>query len=291
MLKNDIHDPTWFFDLEWVPDAAGAMRLYDLPPETTELQAMERLWADGKDYCAETNPRPFVKYLFSRVVSISFLSRRVVFDGERQRRVEFAINSLPKLPVQEPRSDEGEIIGKFFHYIGVRDPQLVGFNSAESDLQVLIQRSLINEVRADAFCVRPNKPWEGRDYFDRNGESHLDLIKKFSTGAMKPKLNDIAKLCGFPGKIDMDGAQVVDLWLDGDLRSIVEYNQIDTLNTYLVWLRFVNFCGKVSEEDYAMEQDDFHAFLAAEAKREENGHLRRFLSKWQSHEIGRAALS
>ena len=291
MLKNDIHDPTWFFDLEWVPDAAGAMRLYDLPQETTELQAMERLWADAKDYDAETNPRPFVKYLFSRVVAISFLSRRVVFDGDRQRRVEFAINSLPKLPLAEPRSDEVEIIGKFFHYIGVRDPQLVGFNSAESDLQVLIQRGLIHEVRADAFCVRPNKPWEGRDYFDKNGEAHLDLIKKFSIGAMKPKLNDIAKLCGFPGKIDMDGAQVVDLWLEGDLRSIVEYNQIDTLNTYLVWLRFVNFCGKISEEDYAMEQDDFHAFLAVEAEREENSHLRRFLSKWQTHEIGRAALS
>jgi len=89
----------------------------------------------------------------------------------------------------------------------------------------------------------------------------------------------------------MDGAQVVDLWLEGDLRSIVEYNQIDTLNTYLVWLRFVNFCGKISEEDYITEQDDFHAFLAAEAEREENAHLRRFLAKWQTPEIGRAALS
>jgi predicted PolB exonuclease-like 3'-5' exonuclease len=286
MLKNDIHDPTWFFDLEWVPDAAGAIRLYDLPTETTELQAMERLWVSAKDYDEEENPRPFVKYLFSRVVSISFLSRRVTYDGDRQRRVEFSLNSLPKLPLVESCSDEGEIISKFFHYIGVREPQLVGFNSAESDLQVLIQRGLINEVRADAFCLRPERPWEGRDYFDsRNNEAHLDLIKKFSTGAMKPKLNEFAKLCGFPGKIDVDGAQVVDLWLDGDLRSIVEYNQIDTLNTYLVWLRFVNFCGKISEEEYAAEQDDFYAFISTEAQREENGHLRRFLSKWDIHQL------
>jgi len=292
MLKNDIHDPTWFFDLEWVPDAAGAVRLYDLPPETTELQAMERLWTDAKGYDLSTNPRPFIKYLFSRVVAISFLSRRVIFDDDRNRRVEFSLNSLPKLPIQEPRPDEGELIGKFFHYIGVRDPQLVGFNSAESDLQVLIQRGLINEVRADEFCVRPDKPWEGRDYFDsRNSEAHLDLIKKFSSGAMKPKLNEFARLCGFPGKIDMDGTQVVDLWLDGDLRSIVEYNQIDTLNTYLVWLRFVNFCGKISEEEYITEQDDFYAFIAKEAKREENGHLQRFLSKWQTADLVRTARS
>lgn len=279
MLKNEIHDPTWFFDLEWVPDAAGAMRLYDLPPETTELEAMEKLWQETTGYSDE-NPRPFVKYLFSRVVSIAFLSRRVVYENSI-RRVEFRINSLPKLPLEETVPDEAQIIGQFLHYVGVRNPQLVGFNSLESDLQVLIQRGLVNEVRAKAFSARPNKPWEGRDYFDKYGEAHLDLIKLLSPGAMKPTLNGLARLCGFPGKIDVDGKQVVDLWLAGKLKEIVEYNQIDTLNTYLIWLRVVNFAGKISEEEYAAEQDDFHAFLDAEAAREENDHLRRFLQRWE----------
>ncbi|MGH9946480.1 MAG: 3'-5' exonuclease [Pyrinomonadaceae bacterium] len=279
MLKNEIHDPTWFFDLEWVPDAAAAMRLFDLPAETTELEAIERLWKETKDYDAEKNPRPFVKYLFSRVVSIAFLSRRVSYNADRERKVEFGLHSLPKLPVDEPRSDEGQIISQFLHFIGVRDPQLVGFNSIESDLQVLIQRGLINEVRAEAFSQRPNKPWEGRDYFDKYGEAHLDLMKKFSGGAMTPRLNDMSLLCGFPGKIDMDATQVVDMWLAGDLKSIIEYNQIDTLNTYLIWLRVVNFAGKISEEDYVTEQDDFREFLETEAAKEENDHLKRFLAK------------
>jgi len=98
MLKNDIHDPVWFFDLEWVPDAAGAMRLYDLPPETTELEAMEKLWR-GTPGFSDENPRPFVKYVFSRVVSISFLSRRIAFR-EGERHVEFGLHSLPKLPLE-----------------------------------------------------------------------------------------------------------------------------------------------------------------------------------------------
>ncbi len=280
MLKNDIHDPAWFFDLEWVPDAAGAIRLYDLPPETSELEAIEKLWKETSGYDAEKHPRPFVKYLFSRVVSIAFLSRRVSFNSDRERTVEFGLHSLPKLPVEETRSDEAEIISQFLHYIGVRDPQLVGFNSAESDLQVLIQRGLIHEVRAEKFSERPNKPWEGRDYFDKNGEAHLDLMKKFSGYAMTPRLNEMARLCGFPGKIDMDATQVVDMWLDGDLKSIVEYNQIDTLNTYLIWLRVVNFCGKITEEEYDSEQEDFRAFLETESAREENGHLARFLERW-----------
>ncbi|MGB7208713.1 MAG: ribonuclease H-like domain-containing protein [Pyrinomonadaceae bacterium] len=280
MLKNEIHEPTWFFDLEWVPDAAGAMRLYDLPPETTEREAMERLWRETPGYCEE-NPCPFVKYLFSRVVSIAFLSRRIVFkDGERH--IEFGLHSLPKLPLDAAVSDEAEIIGQFLHYVGVRSPQLVGYNSMEADLQVLIQRGLINEVRAESFSDRPNKPWEGRDYFDKFGESHLDLMKKFSSGAMTPRLNDLARLCGFPGKMDVDGKQVAELWLAGELKQIVEYNQIDTLNTYLVWLRVVNFSGKLSEEEYITEQDDFRSFLDAEAAKEENDHLRRFIDKWDA---------
>ncbi len=280
MLKNEIHEPTWFFDLEWVPDAAGAVRLYDLPPETTEREAMERLWQEAPGYCEE-NPCPFVKYLFSRVVSISFLSRRTIYrDGERN--VEFGLHSLPKLPLADPVASEGEIIGQFLHWVGVRNPQLVGFNSMDADLQVLIQRGLVNEVRADAFSDRPNKPWEGRDYFDKFGEAHLDLIKLLSNGSMKPTLNGLARLCGFPGKIDIDGKQVADLWLAGELNRIIEYNQIDTLNTYLVWLRVVNFAGKLKEEDYISEQDDFRNFLETEADKEENGHLRRFLEKWDT---------
>ena len=221
----------------------GCDAAFDLPPETTELQAMERLWQEAKGYDAETCPRPFVKYLFSRVVSISFLSRRVAFiDG--MRHIEFALNSLPKLPLEESTVDEAEIIGKFLHYVGVRSPQLVGYNSSESDLQVLIQRSLVNEIRAEAFNERPNKPWEGRDYFDsRNGEAHLDIMAKFTRGTMCPRLNEMARLCGFPGKIDASGDQVADMWLAGELAKIVEYNQIDTLNTYLIWLRMVNFAG------------------------------------------------
>ncbi len=280
MLKNDIHDPVWFFDLEWVPDAAGAIRLYDMLPETTELEAIEKLWQETRGYDAETCPRPFVKYLFSRVVSIAFLSRRVVHvDGERH--IEFALNSLPKLPFAETTVDEAEIIGKFLHYIGVRNPQLVGYNSSESDIQVLIQRGMVNEIRAEAFNSRPAKPWEGRDYFDsRNSEAHLDLMTKFSRFAMTPKLNDMARLCGFPGKIDATGDQVVDMWLAGEIAKIVEYNLIDTLNTYLIWLRMVSFAGKLTEEEYFTEQEDFRAFLESEAAKEENDHISRFLAKW-----------
>ncbi|MGE3465363.1 MAG: ribonuclease H-like domain-containing protein, partial [Pyrinomonadaceae bacterium] len=183
--------------------------------------------------------------------------------------------------VEEGSVDEAEIIQKFLYFLGERKPQLVGYNSAESDMQVLIQRGLINEVTAPRFCDRPDKPWEGIDYFRRwDNEEHLDLLKLFSSRDMTPRLDELAKVCGFPGKIDVKGDQVTDLWLAGDLKKIVEYNQIDVLNTYLVWLRVVFFTGKLTEEEYISEQDQFREFLETEAQRPEKAFVADFLEKW-----------
>ena len=282
MLKSPIQELALFYDLEWVPDAAGAKRLFDLPDETTEIEAMEHLWEHSPQYKVEENPRPFLKYMFSRVVSIAFLSRKTHLNRDNERVVEFSLNSLPKLPLDSDDVDEATIIERFLYIVGDRRPQLVGYNSSESDLQVLIQRGIINEITAPAFNQRPSKPWEGPDYFDsRNSDAHFDLLTKFSNrGGMSPRLDELAKLCGFPGKIDVKGDQVTDLWLERDLTKIVEYNQIDTLNTYLVWLRVVYFAGQISEEDYNSEQEQFREFLENEIQKPEKAFLTAFLDKW-----------
>src|SRR5262245_60879219 len=279
MFKSGIPELVLFFDLEWVPDAVAARRLYDLPDDVSEIEAMQTLWA--KAGATPENPRPFIKYLYSRVVSIAFLSRKRIYrDGEPT--VEFKLNSLPALPIDSDTVDEAHIIERFLYFVGTRCPQLVGYNSQDSDLQVLIQRGLVNEVSAPAFCDRPSKPWEGMDYFDgRNSEGHLDLLKRFSQGAMMPRLDELAKLCGYPGKIDIKGDQVVDLWLDRNITKIIEYNQVDALNTYLVWLRMVHFAGRISEEVYIDEHETFREFLEAETLKPEKTFVNQFLEKWE----------
>jgi 3'-5' exonuclease len=281
MLKNPIGKLAFFFDLEWVPDARGAMRLFDLPADTSEVDAMQELWKRAPQYDAEANSRPFLKYMYSRIVSIAFLSREIVYrDGEET--VQFGLYSLPTCPVEDNEVDEAYIIDRFLEMLGRNRPQLVGFNSADSDLQVLIQRGLINEITAPEFCKRPDKPWDGPDYFDsRNSEAHLDILTRFSNrNGMSPRLDDLAKLCGFPGKIDMQGSQVTDLWLARDVTQIVEYNMIDTLNTYLLWLRLVYFTGQLCEEDYIDEVGIFREFLERECERPERRFVEKFLEKW-----------
>ena len=150
MLKSPLQDLSLFFDLEWVPDASGARRLFDLADDISEIDAMQALWENSPDYKPETNPRPFLKYMFSRVVSIAFLSRKpVVRDGERL--IEFSLNSLPELPLEPEPQNESVLIERFLYILGKRCPQLIGFNSADSDIQVLIQRGMINEVSAPGF--------------------------------------------------------------------------------------------------------------------------------------------
>jgi predicted PolB exonuclease-like 3'-5' exonuclease len=277
MLRSNIHDRVWFFDLEWVPDIDAAKILLDLPDDVGEREAFEALWRNAG--ATPEKPRPFLKYLYSRIVPIAFLTRYVYYEGP-EARIEFKLHSLPSLPAEKAEHDEGKLICDFLDALGRRKPQLVGYNSHESDVQVLIQRGIINQISAPMFCKRPDNKWDREDYFTRwDNEFHLDLLKLFSNGPMKPRLDDMAKLCGFPGKIDVDGQQVADLWLEGELDKIVEYNQIDALNTYLIWLRVVYFCGKMTEQQYDTEITSFRAFLIAESEKG-RAHVQQFLDKW-----------
>jgi len=281
MLRSEIYDKVWFYDLEWVPDADAAKILFDLPEEISEAEAFQALWRHSG--ATPERPRPFLKYLYSRIVSIAVLMRFVRYDGP-EARIEFHLTSLPKVATEKAECDEGRLIVEFLDALGKHRPQLVGFNSQESDVQVLIQRGIVNQVSAPAFCQRPADRWDKTDYFAKwDNEFHLDMLKLFSPSgnrAMMPGLNEIAKLCGFPGKLDISGQHVSDLWLAGELDKIVEYNQIDALNTYLVWLRVVYFCGKINDVQYDNEITAFREFLAAEIADGAKPHLQQFMDKW-----------
>ena len=165
--------------------------------------------------------------------------------------------------------------------VGQYKPQLVGFNSASADLKAFIQRSIVLGIQAKGFCTRPNKPWEGDDYFDsRNSEASIDIKNVVGGwGKATPSLNEIATLSGIAGKIDVDGEKVAFLWLDGRLDEIVAYNEFDALTTYLVWLRVAHFGGHFTDQEYEVEQQLVRELILSEM---ENGkmHLKKYLEEW-----------
>ncbi len=102
------------------------------------------------------------------------------------------------------------------------------------DLLILLQRAAVCGVTAAGFCARPNKPWEGRDYFARYSDWLVDLKQIYGGwGRSTPSLHEIACAARIPGKIDASGDQVLDLWLNDEISKIVAYNEFDALNTSL----------------------------------------------------------
>ncbi|NJL48947.1 MAG: 3'-5' exonuclease [Leptolyngbyaceae cyanobacterium SM2_5_2] len=269
------------FDLEWVPDPQSGRRVYNLPAAMPDGEVFQVMWQNGG--ATEEKPRPYLKTALCRVVSVSAVIREETAKGE----VRLRLTALPKTP-DHPMT-EGELISTFLGYVGRQKPQLVGFNSHTSDLPILLQRGIAAGISAPEFCSRPDKPWEGTDYFARHTQAHVDLKDIVSGwGIGTPSLHEFASVMGIPGKMGTDGSTVVDLWVEGHLRAIVEYNQYDALTTYLVWLRTALFGGFFTPEQYTDEETRVKDLLIRHIN-QGAAHLAPYLEKWDSFQPQPAA--
>jgi predicted PolB exonuclease-like 3'-5' exonuclease len=273
MFKT-VKDRVWAFDAEWIPDPVAGKLLYDLPDNTPDLDVVKRMWKEGG--ATEEDPTPYLKTVVCRIVSVAAVDR-----FESGRKAKLHLLSLPRDLDDSEQVSEKNIVSTFLDKVGQYKPQLVGFNSASADLKAFIQRAVILGIQAREFCRRPNKPWEGDDYFDsRNSEASVDIKDIIGGwGKATPSLNEIATLSGIPGILDVDGEEVAFLWLDGKLDEIVAYNEFDALTTYLVWLRVAHFGGHFTSAEYEVEQQLVKELILSEI---ENGkvHLKKYLEEW-----------
>jgi hypothetical protein len=177
---------------------------------------------------------------------------------------------------------EAEIVGRFLSGIGKERPQLVGFNSRSADIPALIQRALVHRLHQPEFCARPDKPWNGTDYFGKYSDYNIDLKDEVGEwGKATPSLHEIAVACGIPGKMDASGASVIDLWRAGKIREIVQYNECDAITTFLLWIRLVHLAGLVTTPEYVAEVAQVQAMLEEKAQSAGNGHLTEYLVEWK----------
>lgn len=282
MFKS-VKDQIWFFDCEWVPDPKAGRLLYNLPSSVSDEEVLKEMWSRGG--ATEDNPQPFLKTVLCRVVSVAALMRKVApasANLPEEERVKLHLLWLPRdLEDAESRS-EASIVGTFLNAVGKCKPQLVGFNSRASDLKILFQRAVINGISAPEFCSRPDKPWEGVDYFSKDSDWNVDLMDCLGgwSGRGAPSLHEVAVLSGIPGKMDVSGDDVASMWMSGRWREIVEYNCYDALTTYLVWLRMAHLGGYISDEEYETEQMVFTNMLIEEAEKPELAFLLKYLNEW-----------
>lgn len=270
------------FDCEWIPDAASAALLFPEAVNATEAQRLERLWqANG---ATAENPHPFVRLMQSRVVSIAMMIRRYHPKAPENERVSLELTWLPRKPGDASLREERKIVGGFLSAIGNKQPQLVGFNSRNSDLRILAQRALALGIPAKGFLNRPAKPWEGVDYFGREGDASVDLMELiaggFSGRNAAVSLHEAATLCGIPGKFGTHGDEVFEMWQQERYREIVEYNCYDAITTYLLWLRLAWISGRFSTDEYEQEQELLRDYLMGISQESETAFIEAYINEW-----------
>ncbi len=262
------------FDIEWIPDPLSAEILHGTSingPQGNE-DAMKRLWAEAG--ATEEQPQPYLKTVLCRIVSICGVFRETTSEGASIKLV-----TLPANVEDAEKVKEASILQALLKAVGVRKPQLVGYNSHNADVPIIVQRSIVNGLFGEGMGERPDKPWEGVDYFAQSGDFNIDLAPILGRYAQTPKLNEIATLCGIPGKVDTDGGSVSGMWLRGDLKGIVDYNEFDAITTHLLWARVAHFGGLLGDEAYAREQTMVRELLESEIDRGKT-HFERYIAEW-----------
>ncbi|MEI7946337.1 MAG: 3'-5' exonuclease [bacterium] len=268
MIKS-IADEVWAFDCEWIPDLQAGRILYKQPDEISSKEVLETMWEHGGR--TTENPQPFLKLIQCRVVSIATVIRRVLRNGD----VQLFLFALPQ-NINDETQDEATILRRFLlEGLALKNPQLVGFNSRNSDLRILLQRAIIHGIDIKALAERLQaKPWESQDV------DLMELVSGFGKNT-SVSLNELAQLSGIPGKLDTTGDDVCGLWYAGKRQEIINYNCFDALTTYLVWLRMAFVSGKFTKEEYRLEQLRVRKLIEDHAQKPGESYLLTYLDAWR----------
>jgi predicted PolB exonuclease-like 3'-5' exonuclease len=255
--------PVLVFDIETIPDCAGLRALHGHPPSLADADVAAAAFAARRE---KTNS-DFLQHHLHRVAAISCVFR----DSEG-----FRVRSLGSLTDTEPK-----LIHDFFRIIDRYTPQLVSWNGGGFDLPVLHYRAMVNGIAASRYWEMgdDDREFKWNNYLSRYHTRHLDLMDLLAlyTGRANAPLDDLAKLCGFPGKLGVDGGQVWNLFQQGRLQDIRDYCETDVVNTYLVYCRFQLMRGTMSRAAYDGEVDLVRSTLATL----DGKHWKEYLDAWQ----------
>ena len=254
--------PTLAFDIETVPDIAGIRMLHGLDDSLSDRDVAEFAFSRRR----ASNGSDFLPLHLHRIIAIACALR----EGDA-----FRVWSLGG-----PEDGEAELIRRFFDGIEKYTPQLVSWNGGGFDLPVMHYRALLHGLCAARYWDMGDDDREFRfnNYINRYHTRHLDLmdlLALYQPRAYAP-LDEVAKLCGFPGKLGMDGSEVWNAWLEGGIGRIRRYCETDAANTYLMFLRVQCLRGAIDQERYRTEC----ALVRSNLERTGEPHWREFLDAW-----------
>jgi len=259
--------PILSFDLETVPDVAGLRRLH---PEWAALDDAELAAQAFAARRERTGGSDFLPLHQHRIVAIGCAFRDA--SGFRVRCL------------GGPHDSEARLIADFFRLIDRYTPQLVSWNGGGFDLPVLHYRAMVNGVAAVRYWENgdDDRDFRYNNYTSRYHSRHTDLMDVLAMyqGRAAAPLDELARLCGFAGKVGMAGDQVWGAYLGGQIDAIRNYCETDVVNTYLLYCRFQLMRGHLAQAAYEQEMQLVREALVAAGATGTAPHWAQFLAAW-----------
>lgn len=224
------------FDIETIPDARLIRDVLHLEGDDKEVSLLAMQEQEAKSGSS------FLPLSFHKIVAIS----AVIADDFGIFRKVSSIDG----------ADEKEMIKNFLNFINKHNPKLVSFNGRSFDMPLLMLRAMQYNLTCSAYFEQENRElnktkWDNyrARFSDRFHIDVMDHLCEF--GAVRGlKLDHVCSMVGLPGKYDVSGDQVMELFYTGKIEKIKEYCESDVLNTYWLFLKYELLKGNIIIEDY-----------------------------------------
>lgn len=211
----------------------------------------------------------FIPYTFQIPVSVAIGKVNADFE------------LMEVVALDEPEFRPHVITGHFWRgWAAYGKPTLVTFNGRSFDLPLLELAAFRYGIPVPDWFGTHLKSWE--QYRNRyNQNAHLDLqelLTNFGASRLNGGLNLVANLLGKPGKMDIDGNMVQDLFAAGQLAAINDYCRCDVLDTYFVFLRCAVLQGQLTLEREQELVEQTREWLTAQV--DERPAYGQYLERW-----------
>lgn len=270
------HKTLFVFDIETIPDLVTASNLISDEADADNPEASRDFLTEKlKEYHLDITQgkNSFLRQPFHKVVAISFLEADIEYQDDFEY---YKIKDLRSGGSVE--SSEKDLITGLFQYLRKIHPRFISFNGKTFDMPVLKYRAMLYNISLDWFYKSGDK-WN--NYSSRYSvDWHCDLLEAFSDfgSSARVRMNEVCAMLGLPGKMEIDGSMVEQMYYEGKIQEIRDYCELDVLNTYILYLRYAHHIGKMNRDGYLKSISEIISFLTSGNKE----HYNMFLEKWLS---------
>lgn len=255
------------FDVESVADGELVAKIRYPGEGLSPREAVDRYRAE----LMEKWGNDFIPYTFQIPVSVVVA------------KLDESFHLLDLVAIDEPQFRPHVITQSFWKgWEAYGRPTLVSFNGRTFDLPLLELAAFRYGITLPGWFHMNGKQYE-QPRHRYNNETHLDVhdvLTNYGASRFTGGLNLAANLLGKPGKMDVQGHMVQDLFNDGRLAEINDYCRCDVLDTYFVLLRTAVLLGWLNLEEEQAVVANAQEWISSRAK--QSPCLERYLAEWGS---------